>query len=33
LREWNGPKQCLIYQQTLVGFEGNAFPIPLEVKE
>jgi len=33
LREWNGPKQCQIYRQTLVGFKGIPSPIPLRIGE
>jgi hypothetical protein len=29
LREWQGPRQCLIYRDTLIGFEPNTKPIPL----
>jgi hypothetical protein len=29
LREWPGPRQCLIYHDTLFGFKPNARPIPL----
>lgn len=33
LREWQGPRQWLLYHRTLLGFENTTEPIPLSTRE